>query len=58
MVAEYLKDGEKEYLVEIEIAGKIFQFEMFANNVEEVEKAIIANTSIIAREDLDENAIS
>jgi hypothetical protein len=58
MVAEYLKDGEKEYLVEIEIGGKTFNFEMFAISVEEVEKAIIANTSIIAREDLDENAIS
>jgi len=49
---------EKEYLVEIEIAGKKFDFEMFADNVEAVEKAIKDNTSIIAREDLDKNAIS
>jgi len=49
---------QKEYLVEIEIAGKTFNFEMFADSVDEVEKAIKDNTSILAREDLDENAIS
>lgn len=49
---------EKEYLVEIEIQGQTMSFEIFAESVDEVRKKIIENTSILAREDLDENAIS